>query len=215
MNTTMCLERRATGGVEVTMCEADAGAGSEPLGDDQLLAAYRNGDETAATVLFERYYARLVGLARKKMGGLLRDVEESSDLAQSVFQSVFLRGRDCQIQIGPQDSLWPLLVTITLNKIRNRAKYWGRKRRDRRREVPLEDRDPLETGPLPEDAARLNDLVEQLLEPFNQRRRTIIEYLLQELPVAEIAHRVGTSERTIYKTRQAAMGILQQVVAAP
>jgi len=198
---------------ELTMCQDGPGTSSEGQGDEQLLAAYRDGDQAAAQVLFERYYVRLVRLARERMGAL-RGVEESADVAQSVFESVFLRGRACQIEIGPNDSLWPLLVTITINKIRNRIKYWSREKRDLRREVPLQGNDPLETGPLPEDATRLSDLVQQLLEPFSPRRRKIIEHLLQDAPIPEIARQVGTSERTVYKTRQAAMQILEEVLGA-
>jgi RNA polymerase sigma factor (sigma-70 family) len=184
----------------------------EELADEQLLAAYRAGDEGAATALFKRYYARLVGLARKRMGRRLREVEESSDVALSVFESVFLRGRADQITIGANDSLWPLLVTITINKIRNRVKYWERQRRDRRREVSLEPRDPLESGPLPEDEASLQELIEQLLEPFSERRRRIIQCMLQGVPVSEIAALAGTSERTVYKTRQAVVQILERII---
>jgi len=199
---------------ESIVCQEGLGSPSEGLGDEQLLAAYRGGDEAAAQVLFERYYVRLVRLARERSGALLRGVEESADVAQSVFESVFVRGRASQIEIGPRDSLWPLLVTITVNKIRNRVKYWTRQQRDRRREVPLEGNDPLESGPLPEDATRLNELVEQLLEAFSPRRRTIVEHLLQNVPIVEIARRVGTCERTVYKTRQAAMRILEELLDA-
>ncbi len=199
--------------VELLMGQDAAGLNDEWLPDDRLLAAYRNGDETAAAELFERYYTRLVNLSRERMGGFLRQAEESSDVVQSVFLSVFSRGRDRRIDVGPNESLWPLLVTIAINKIRSRVRYWGRQRRDRRREVPVDGRDLLETGPLPEDVARLNDLVEQLLEPFGPQRRETIRCLLQDMPVPEIAGRVGTSKRTVYRTRQAAMQILEQILA--
>ncbi len=184
-----------------------------PLTDERLLDAYRRGSEAAAEALFQRYYARLVSLARKQMGGMLCQVEDSADVALSVFRSVFIRGRGQQIELSLEDSLWPLMVTITVNKIRNRVKYWTRQRRDRRQQVSLQDRDPLETGPTPEDAMRLQDLIEQLCEPFGGRRRTIIDYLLQGLSVAEVARQTGVAERTVYKTRSAAREILEQMLA--
>ena len=188
------------------------GSETESLRDEALLAAYRRGDEAAAQVLFERYYARLVGLARKQMGDLLDQLEDSTDVAQSVFRSVFLRGRAHQIQLGPQDSLWPLLVTITVNKIRNHVKFHQRQRRDRRRQTALDtDRDPLEIGPTPEDALRLQETIEELRGSFSQRRREIIDGLLKGLSVAEIAEQTGMAERTVYKTRQAVREILERM----
>ncbi len=198
---------------ELVMSQSGARPRPEQPADDELLAAYRNGDEAAAALLFERYYGRLLKLAREKMEGRLLDLEESSDVAQSVFHSLFSRDRTCQISIGPRGSLWPLLVTITMNKIYSRARYWGRQRRDRRREVPLAGRDPLESGPSPEDAAKLQEVIDELLQPFSPRRRQTIEYLLQDLPVDEIARLVGASKRTVYRTRETALQILKQLLA--
>jgi DNA-directed RNA polymerase specialized sigma24 family protein len=191
----------------------DSQPDTEPLPDDALLEAYRQGNEGAAEVLFQRYYVRLVNLTRSQMGGMLCRLEDSADVAQSVFQSVFLRGRAHQIELGPDDNLWPLLVTITVNKIRNRVKYWTRQRRDQRRQVPLDARDPLETGPTPEDAVRLQELISELREPFSDRRRPVIDGLLAGHSVADIAAQTGMAERTVYKTRQALKDMLDRMVA--
>ena len=179
--------------------------------DNALLEAYRRGDEAAAEALFHRYYVRLVSLTRSQMGGMLDRVEESVDVAQSVFQSVFLRGRTEQITLGPNDNLWPLLVSIAVNKIRNRVKYWTRQRRDRRRQIPLEESDPLETGPTAEDALRMQELIQRIREPFGEHRQAIIDGLLEGLTVREISQRTGMAERTIYKTRQALREILERM----
>jgi DNA-directed RNA polymerase specialized sigma24 family protein len=131
-----------------------------------------------------------------------------------VLRSFFDQIRNRRVQVGPDDSLWPLLVTITLNKIRNRGKFWQRERRDPGREQPLDGGpDPLESGPSPQDAASLGELVERLLEPFSDRRRRIIELILAGQPVGQIAAEVGTTERTVFNTRMAAARILEQVLA--
>lgn len=187
---------------------------SDPLPDQALINEYRAGDEEAARRLFERYYARLIELIRRQTGWRLKEVEGSTDIAQSVMRSFFGRAREDQVRFGPEDSLWPLLVTITLNKIRNRAKFWQRDRRDRSRQVTLaEHNDPLESEPSPQDAAMLTELIQQLLEPFPERRRKIIELLLEGHGVGEIAALAGTTERTVYNTRMAAAQILEQLVA--
>jgi len=186
---------------------------SDPLPDQRLIQDYRSGDEEAARRLFERYHTRLIELIRRQLGYKLKEVEGSTDIAQSVMRSLFDHAKDDQVRFGPEDSLWPLLVTITLNKIRNKAKYWQRERRDRSRQVTLaEHNDPLESEPSPQDAAMLAELIQQLLEPFPERRRKIIELILEGYGVGEIAAMVGATERTVYNTRQAAAKILEQLV---
>jgi RNA polymerase sigma factor (sigma-70 family) len=183
--------------------------------DDALVSAFRDGDEQAAAALFERYYARLLELIRRQAGWRLREVEGSTDVAQSVLHSFFVLLREERVNVGPADSLWPLMVTITLNKVRNRGKFWQRQRRDPSRQVQLDQGDdPLEQGPSPQDAAVLRELIDRLLAPFSPRRRRIIEMILEGHQVQAIAREVGATERTVYNTRQAAAQILEQVLAA-
>jgi RNA polymerase sigma factor (sigma-70 family) len=183
--------------------------------DRDLVSAYRNGNQQAAVTLFHRYHTRLIGLVRRQTGWRLKELEESTDMAQSVLGSLFNQLQQSQLEVGPNDSLWPLIVTITLNKVRNRGKFWQRERRDPSRQVPLsEAADPLEQEPSPEDAAITKDLIEQLLAPFSDRRRRIVELILAGEPVGEIAAQVGTTERTIYNTRCAAAKILESTLGS-
>ena len=183
--------------------------------DQKLIAAYRQGDEAAATELLEKYYVRLLELIRRQLGWKLRDLEGSTDVAQSVFRSFFSQVRENRVQIAPDNSLWPLLVTIALNKVRNLGKYWQREKRDPGRQIRLEGQDdPLENGPSPQDVAAVKELVDRLLEPFSPRRRRIIELILEGEAVGQIAQQVGATERTVYNTRRAAAKILEQVLAS-
>lgn len=183
--------------------------------DRDLIAAYREGDEAAASALFERYYARLLELIRRQFGWKLRQVDGSMDVAQSVLRSFFSQIRQNRVQIAPDDSLWPLLATIAINKVRNRGKYWQREKRDPDRQIALAaGSDPLEQGPSPDDAAVVKELIDRLLEPFSDRRRRIIQLILEGSPVGQIAKEVGSTERTVYNTRRAAAKILEQVLAS-
>jgi DNA-directed RNA polymerase specialized sigma24 family protein len=187
---------------------------TQPIPDQQLILAYRQGDEEAATALFERYYIRLLELIRRQLGWQLKEVEGSTDVAQSVLRSFFSQIRNRSVQLGPDDSLWPLLVTIALNKVRNLGRFWQREKRDPDRQVPLNaENDPLEHGPSPQDVAAVKELIGRLLEPFSDRRRRMIELILEGQPVGEIATQVGATQRTVYNTRRAAAKILEQVLA--
>ena len=199
---------------EVVMDQDNHASQSDHISDDQLLTRWQDGNETAATMLYERYYFRLLRFVGATMGPVLKGVEDPFDVTQSIFLSVFGSGCAERIEIGPNNSLWPLLAAIAVNKIRNHVKYWQRDCRDISRLIPLTYNYPSAVGPQAEDQARLDEVTEELLKPFSPLRRRIIKSLLQGLPIAEVASRAETSERTVYKTRQAAMLVLERILKA-
>jgi DNA-directed RNA polymerase specialized sigma24 family protein len=74
-------------------------------------------DEEAARQLWERYFHRLVGLARAKLANSRQGIDSPQDVALSAFGSFFrgiARGRFPQLQ--DRNNLWPLLVVITARK---------------------------------------------------------------------------------------------------
>jgi DNA-directed RNA polymerase specialized sigma24 family protein len=75
------------------------------------------GDPAAAECLWGRYFEHLVGLARTQLRGAPRRVADEEDVALSAFDS-FCRGaeRGRFPELVDRDSLWRLLVTITLRK---------------------------------------------------------------------------------------------------
>jgi len=77
----------------------------------------RAGDPAAAECLWGRYFERLVGLARTQLRGAARRAADEEDVALSAFDS-FCRGveRGRFPELLDRNSLWRLLVTITLRK---------------------------------------------------------------------------------------------------
>jgi len=177
--------------------------------DNQLLNDYRRGDQAAAEKLFFRYYTGLLWRVRQRMGWL-RNVEESEDVALSVLASVLHPEKD--VYALPDAGLWPLLSKIADNKIRTHIQHWKRKIRDPNSVVSIDDNDPLVIGPTPEDAMRVEEAIRHLRESFdNEKRRSMIDCLLQGMSVAETARQVGRAERTVYKTRDAARQLLEKM----
>jgi DNA-directed RNA polymerase specialized sigma24 family protein len=78
----------------------------------------QQGDADAAQNLWERYFRRLVGLARVRLAGLpRRAAADEEDVALSAFDS-FCRGSEQGRfpRLQDRDELWRLLVTITARK---------------------------------------------------------------------------------------------------
>lgn len=182
--------------------------------DRELIDAYRRGQEEAAAVLFDRYYQRLRAMAVREKGWDLREVDTASDIVQSALRNFFRRIRSDQkpLEASGDEGLWPYLVTLTLNKIRNRVQYWQRHRR-RAQVVSLESAsDPIEHAPDAEAIASTSETIDNLLGAFPARRQAILKLLLQGYTSREIALTLGTTERTVYNTRQAACKVLDQLL---
>src|SRR5947209_11481490 len=81
------------------------------------VTALKEGDVAAAQPLWERYYRRLVSLAREKLRSARRREADEEDVVQSAFRSFFQGvARDRFPQLGDRDNLWRLLVVITARK---------------------------------------------------------------------------------------------------
>src|SRR5213082_599403 len=83
----------------------------------QWLGQAQAGDAAAAQQLWQRYFGRLVGLARVKLRGAPRGMADEEDVALSAFDS-FYRGVEQGrfLQLNDRDNLWSLLVVITARK---------------------------------------------------------------------------------------------------
>ena len=94
------------------------------------LGQLQAGDPAAAQPLWERYFRRLVGLARKKLQGTPRRSADEEDVALSAFDT-FCRGAAVGRfpQLHGRDNLWRLLVTLTAQKAANLARSQSRHKR--------------------------------------------------------------------------------------
>ena len=119
------------------------------------LAGLKTGDERAVEQIWERYFDRLVRLARKTLGELPRQTS-AEDVAQSAFKSFYFRAQDGKFpRLNDRDELWKLLLTITLRKA------WRRREKSAKQALPA-DPDILADelagqGPTPEMATSVTD----------------------------------------------------------
>jgi DNA-directed RNA polymerase specialized sigma24 family protein len=88
------------------------------------------GNQAAVQKLWEGYFVRLVGLARKKLQGTPRQVADEEDVALSAFDSFCRHAEAGRFpQLVDRQDLWQLLVVLTGRKAINLAKHEGAAKR--------------------------------------------------------------------------------------
>jgi DNA-directed RNA polymerase specialized sigma24 family protein len=83
----------------------------------QWFGALKDGDHEAARQLWDRYFERLVRVARLRLRGARRRAADEEDVALSALDS-FCRGaaRGRFPELRDRHGLWPLLIAITARK---------------------------------------------------------------------------------------------------
>lgn len=191
---------------------------AEPLSEaavNEWLAGLRAGDSRAATRLWKTYFERMVVVARRKLAGARRQVRDEEDIALSAFKSFCLGlqgGRFNNERNGPE--LWPLLVTLTINKTidhlrrENRLKRGGpggSGKRDGLRTSSAEESlsQLLAPNASPELKAIANDSFERLFAALDasgdETLRVIALLRLEDEAPQDIAEQLGCTVRTVQR----------------
>ncbi|MCI0700452.1 MAG: ECF-type sigma factor [Planctomycetia bacterium] len=166
------------------------------------------GNPQAAEELWNRYFRRVVGLARVKLRGLPTAMADEEDVALSALRTFFRRAKDGQFpQLQGSEDLWPLLVKITARKAYNLQRYARQKKRWNEKQLPpgtelTEDELVAVIGdePTPEF---VGDLIEELCGLIEllaeEELRRIALLKLEGKPTAEIAGELGINERRVQR----------------
>ena len=175
------------------------------------------GDRAAAQELWNRYFRRLVGLARCKLQGAQRRAADEEDVVLSAFESFFRGAEQGRFpRLDDRDNLWRLLVVITERKARNLVQHERRQKRgggEMRREAASADGgDPLaeaginefaSRGPTPEMAAQVADQCRRLLELLGDvTLRSVAVWKMEGYTNAEIADKLGCVPVTVERKLQ-------------
>jgi DNA-directed RNA polymerase specialized sigma24 family protein len=170
------------------------------------------GDPAAAQHLWERYFHRLVGLARTKLQGVPRRAADEEDVALSAFD-FFCRGaeRGHFPQLQDRDNLWRLLVTLTVRKAARLARGEQCLKRGGGAVLgeaaltagPAGEAPPgleavIGREPTPEFAAQVADECQRLLGLLgDEELRSIALGKMEGYTNAEIAARLGCAPATV------------------
>jgi RNA polymerase sigma-70 factor (ECF subfamily) len=177
---------------------------------NDLVGRLRDGEDRAAQEVFDRFVARLVGLARSQIDAGLRHKVDPEDVVQSALRSFFRRQEASEFELKDWDGLWGLLSLITVRKCAKKAEHTLAARRGGGREVslPAHDADTgvfaiaIDRQPTPEDAAILLETVEEALREFDPEDRQVIELSLQGYGAVEISEKLCRAERSVRRLRE-------------
>lgn len=167
----------------------------------------REGDGHAAQQLWERYFARLVEFAQRRLRGTCRRSGDEEDVALSAFHS-FFRAADRFPRLNDRDDLWQILVMLTARKAsqerrRQRSLKRGGRVGEEGRLCPVAPEAPeldeiVGSEPSPEFAAMLAEQFQVLLEALpDDELRGVARLKLDGHTNPEIATALGCSLRTV------------------
>jgi RNA polymerase sigma factor (sigma-70 family) len=183
---------------------------SSPGSVTSWIGHLKAGDHTAVKKLMERYFQRLVGLARKKLQGTPRQAADEEDVALSAFASFCRAAERGQFpQLQDRDGLWHFLKVITVRKALDQAK--SARRQKRGGPAPgvtrLSDEGAaadeaalaqiLSREPTPELAAQVAEEFKRLLDCLKPELREIALLKLDGYKTEEIAAKLRCAARTI------------------
>jgi len=188
------------------------------------LQLLRAGNVAAARQIWERYWTRLIGLARKKLRSAGRLMADHEDVVVSVFDTVFRgieQGRFPQMK--GRDDLWRVLVTVTARKSLRTIQQENRLKNGGGRVIAETDLPQSEEGkgnaldrvmgrePSPEFAEQVADECRRLLALLDDDTlRSIAIWKMESYTNAEIAAKLGCIESTVERKVRMIRGIWEK-----
>jgi DNA-directed RNA polymerase specialized sigma24 family protein len=178
------------------------------------LGRLQAGDPSAAQQLWQRYFQRLVGLARQKLRGAPRRAADEEDVALSAFDSFCRNAEQGRFpQLLDRDGLWRLLVVLTARKAAHQRRDEQRLKRGggvtTQGQTSTESEEEsildqvLSREPTPEFAAQTAEECQRLLRMLNDRQLEALALArLQGYSVEEIAAQFGYAPRSIKRKLQ-------------
>jgi RNA polymerase sigma factor (sigma-70 family) len=175
--------------------------------------ALRGGDPAAAQQLWERYFQRLVGLARHKLRDSRQGIADEEDVALSAFDSFCRNAEKGRFpKLFDRDGLWRLLIVITTRKAAHLIRDQGRVKRGGAASVEQSENDCLDQvfsrEPDPKFAAEVAEQCQRLLRMLKDKSLEAVALRRMEgYSVEEIAAELGCAPRSVKRKLQLIRGI--------
>ena len=181
---------------------------------DQL----KSGDPVAAQNLWERYFRRLLGVARKRLRTGGPRVADEEDVALSAFNSLFRGAKQGRFpRLDDRDDLWRLLVVLTVRKASKVVRDEGRQKRGPKPamqssatdDTPLDE--VISREPTPEFALQIAEEWERLFALLDRSElRTVALWKMEGYTAEEIARKLDCTPRTVFRKLDIIRGLWEK-----
>src|SRR4051794_27744853 len=150
---------------------------------------FRDGDPISVQAFWNQYGPLLHRIAEKHLAQGLRRRVGPEDVVQSACRTYFRRVQGGLLQLTDADNLWRLLCAITLTKVREQARFHGRRKRGLSQEVHIEPVSgdgsasawhPPAPGPSPAQEVEFAEEFDRLLRTLHEEERQIVDLKLQD-----------------------------------
>ena len=155
-----------------------------------LLKRIQDGDEAAATELFDQYVGRMIALAGSRLSAAMKRRVAAEDIVQSACRSFFRNAAAEKFEVQQPGQLWGLLAAITINKVRDQAKFHTAQKRNLSAEMSVNASrscygimpSTLVQEPTTEEVVELREQLSRVLNSMPPLKRSIFELYLQNQP---------------------------------
>ena len=177
------------------------------------IRGFRNNDDSAVADFWIRYEERLRRLAERNLSERMKRRVDPDDVVQSVFRTFLRRAGKGEFELQDRENLLSLLTTVTLNKIRQKARHFAAKKRGGDNDRYFENMTDLGGDqPTPDEEAALQE-IEDLIRGFDDEQQQVVDLKLQNYTNAEIARKLQCSERTVRRKLKNVQQQLEQLVS--
>ncbi|MEM9412221.1 MAG: ECF-type sigma factor [Planctomycetota bacterium] len=179
----------------------------------------KTGDSLAADRIWNLYFDRLVRAVRQRLYGQNRATSDEEDVVLSVFDSFYEAAEKGRFpNLSDRDDLWRLLITMSARKVVDKRRHDQRQRRGGQAVVRSlacgnsdEWVDVIGNEPSPDMILMMQESIEKLfLELGVGQLQELAGAKLEGYSNAEIAQKMGCSERTIERRLHLIREKLQQ-----
>ena len=176
----------------------------------EWIGLLKDGDQAAAQALWDRYFDRLVRLARQKLGHSPRRAADEEDVALSAFENLCRGVRDERFpKLDDRHDLWQVLVMLTDRKAKDQMRRVLTRQRVEVGESQCDAAEAGESGsggmerfadvePTPDFVAEMAEQYDRLLDILgDETLRQTARWKLEGYTNEEIAGKLGCVTRTV------------------
>ena len=198
------------------------------LATSRWLPELKAGDDKALGIVWQRFFEKIIVVARNRLRDVPKRVEDEEDIALSAFRRLHqMAGREKLGAIRHSDELWGLLVAITAGKVadlvrrqtadkRGGGKVRGGSAFAKKSASGESDgiQDWFTTDLSPEALLVVEEEVDRLLNLLpDPTTRQIAEMFLEGVPKTEIASTLDISRSTVYLKLDTVLAIWRAEIA--